>query len=150
MSTSCEFKPSTTEEIRRRLKGAEYDTNLCFYAEEGGRVVGYATAQTNGRVSYPWCRKGHEIVAEKLRALCQRQRPTDLSDLAMVFEGQALVLDDSKIRALATRKFSLVRAGNHAFARAGTFHSPPRPHPHPCQVNRGLPISLVRRIVADQ
>lgn len=60
------FKPATTEEIRRRLKGAEYDTSLCFFAEEGGRIVGYATAQTNGRVSYPWCRKGHEIVAEKL------------------------------------------------------------------------------------
>lgn len=60
------FKPATVEEVRRRLKGTEYDPKLCFYAEEGGRVVGYAGAQTNGRVSYPWCRKGHEIGAEKL------------------------------------------------------------------------------------
>src|SRR5262249_16483538 len=37
-----------------------------FYAEENGQVVGYATFQDNGRVSFPWCLPGHEAAAEPL------------------------------------------------------------------------------------
>lgn len=49
----------------------------------------------------------HEIVAEKLRTLAQRRRPTDLSDLAMVIFGHEI--DDTRVRALAERKFELVK-----------------------------------------
>jgi len=51
-----------------------------------------------------------EIVAEKLRALAQRIRATDLSDLAMVLDVHDL--DDAHARALATEKFKLVKGGN--------------------------------------
>lgn len=61
----------------------------------------------------------NEIVAEKLRTLCQRQRPTDLSDLAMIFEQQSDQLDDASIIRLAKHKFAdgIVKAGDR-LARA--------------------------------
>jgi predicted nucleotidyltransferase component of viral defense system len=52
----------------------------------------------------------HEIVAEKLRTLAQRDRPTDLADLAMVLAANAI--DEERVRAIAARKFELVRGGN--------------------------------------
>lgn len=52
-----------------------------------------------------------EIVAEKLRALAQRDRPTDLSDLAMILRAGAV--DASRVRGLAAKKFEIVRSGDH-------------------------------------
>lgn len=52
-----------------------------------------------------------EIVAEKLRALAQRDRPTDLSDLAMILTTEAV--DEERVRELVAKKFELVRPGNH-------------------------------------
>jgi predicted nucleotidyltransferase component of viral defense system len=49
-----------------------------------------------------------EIVAEKLRALAQRQRPTDLADEAMVLMSEDV--DDERARLLVEHKFRLVRA----------------------------------------
>lgn len=51
-----------------------------------------------------------EIVAEKLRALAQRIRVTDLSDIAMVLEDHEI--DDAHVRVLAAEKLKLVRSGN--------------------------------------
>lgn len=51
-----------------------------------------------------------EIVAEKLRALAQRERPTDLSDLAMILGNAAL--ERERIRTLAAKKLELARPGN--------------------------------------
>jgi len=51
-----------------------------------------------------------EIVAEKLRALAQRDRPTDLSDLAMIFVNGEI--DERRVRELAATKFALVKAGD--------------------------------------
>lgn len=53
-----------------------------------------------------------EIVAEKLRALAQRIRVTDLSDLAMVLDSHDI--DDAHARVLAIEKFKLVKDGNHS------------------------------------
>lgn len=53
-----------------------------------------------------------EIVAEKLRTLAQRSRPTDLSDLAMVIGRHKI--DDRRVRQLAEKKFELVKDGNVA------------------------------------
>jgi predicted nucleotidyltransferase component of viral defense system len=53
-----------------------------------------------------------EIVAEKLRALVQRTRQTDLSDLAMVIERHDV--HDARVKTLAAQKFKLVKDGNHA------------------------------------
>ena len=60
------FKPATLDEIRRRIRASEFDPGTRFFAEEGGPPVGYATFHANGRVSFPWCRRGHERHAEAL------------------------------------------------------------------------------------
>jgi hypothetical protein len=57
------FKPVTLDEIRRRARGADYDLTARFLAVVDGLPVGYAAFQANGRVSYPWCRRGHEAAA---------------------------------------------------------------------------------------
>jgi hypothetical protein len=60
------FKPATLDEIRRRHRGADFDPGLRFFAVVDDQPVGYAAVHANGRVSYPWCRKGHEELAEPL------------------------------------------------------------------------------------
>ncbi len=60
------FKPATLDEVRRRCRAADFDPSTRVYAVEEGRPVGYVTFHVNGRVSYPWCLKGHESVAEPL------------------------------------------------------------------------------------
>ncbi len=60
------FKPVTLDELRRRLRGPDFDPTTRFFALENNRPVGYATFHANGRVSYPWCRKGRESWAEPL------------------------------------------------------------------------------------
>jgi hypothetical protein len=63
------FKPATLDEVRRRRRDAAFDPNTRFFAlDEAGQPVGYATFHANGRVSYPWCRPGHESAAESLFA----------------------------------------------------------------------------------
>ncbi len=52
----------------------------------------------------------NEIVAEKLRALAQRDRPTDLSDLAMILSAN--LVDERKVRELVVVKFELVKQGD--------------------------------------
>jgi predicted nucleotidyltransferase component of viral defense system len=54
-----------------------------------------------------------EIVAEKLRTLVQRFRPTDLSDLAHLLKVAALDIDHDQVRDLVPVKFQLVKEGNH-------------------------------------
>lgn len=51
-----------------------------------------------------------EIIAEKLRAPCQRDRATDLADQAMILRREEH--DGAHVRALATEKLKLVKAGN--------------------------------------
>lgn len=53
-----------------------------------------------------------EAVAEKLRTLLQRQRPTDLSDLALILEEHGDQLDHGHVRQLASTKFALVKQGD--------------------------------------
>jgi hypothetical protein len=60
------FKPAAVEELQRRTRAQDFDPSLRFFAEEDGRPVAYVTASANGRVSYPWCLKGHERHAEPL------------------------------------------------------------------------------------
>jgi hypothetical protein len=60
------FKAATLPEVQRRTTARGFDPATRWYAEDGGRVVGYATFSPNGRVSYPWCLPGHERHAEPL------------------------------------------------------------------------------------
>jgi hypothetical protein len=60
------FKPATLDEVRRRCLAPDFDSGTRLFALENGRPVAYATFQNNGRVSFPWCRKGYERWAEPL------------------------------------------------------------------------------------
>lgn len=60
------FKPATLIEIQRRIRVRDFDPALRFYAEDAGQVVGYAVANPNGRISYPWCLDGHDRWREPL------------------------------------------------------------------------------------
>lgn len=61
------FKAATAEDVKKRTRARGFDPGTRFYAEEGGQVVGYCTLDPGpGRVSAPWCRKGHEAAAGPL------------------------------------------------------------------------------------
>ena len=60
------FKPASAQEILRRTRAKDFDPTTRFYAEKNGEVVGYSMFNPNGRVSYPWCLKGHESAADPL------------------------------------------------------------------------------------
>src|SRR5262245_52118245 len=71
------FKPASLDEVRRRLRAPDFDPGSRFFAIAGGVPVGYCTFQANGRVSFPWCRKGHEsnalpLLDATLQAMRQR------------------------------------------------------------------------------
>ncbi len=60
------FKPATIQEIHRRTCAKDFDPTMRFYSWEGDEVLGYCLFNANGRVSYPWCRKGHERLQDQL------------------------------------------------------------------------------------
>lgn len=62
------FKPATSQEVVRRTRARDFDPRTRFFAEVGGKVVGYSTYHLNGRVSFPWCLPGHEDCAAPLFA----------------------------------------------------------------------------------
>jgi hypothetical protein len=60
------FKPANLDEVRRRCRATDFDPQTRFFALVDGQPIGYIGFQPNGRISYPWCRKGHESAAEPL------------------------------------------------------------------------------------
>src|SRR4051794_26244516 len=62
------FKPPTPHRGPRTCPAPDLDRTPRLLAVAGDRPVAYAGFQANGRVSYPWCRKGHEALAEPLFA----------------------------------------------------------------------------------
>ena len=58
------FKPASVEDVRRRCRAKDFDPATRLYAEVNGQIVGYVTFQPNGRIGFPWCKKGHEEQAE--------------------------------------------------------------------------------------
>jgi predicted nucleotidyltransferase component of viral defense system len=54
-----------------------------------------------------------EIVAEKLRALAQRLRPTDLADIAFLLVTRNFEFERELMRRLVKAKFTLVAEGDH-------------------------------------
>ena len=65
-ATLPKFKPATLDEIRRRTHASDFDPATQFFAVANGRPMAYCTFQANGRVAFPWCRKGFEKLAEPL------------------------------------------------------------------------------------
>jgi hypothetical protein len=66
VSTLPRHKPATTQDVLRRVTARDFDPTMRFFALDGEQPVAYALFNPNGRVSYPWCRKGHEGLAEPL------------------------------------------------------------------------------------
>lgn len=60
------FKAAQPDDVRKRTRSRTFDPNSRFYAEDGGKVVGYCTVSADGRMSYPWCLPGFESHAEPL------------------------------------------------------------------------------------
>lgn len=52
-----------------------------------------------------------EIVSEKIRTLAQRDRPSDLADLAMILTSHEI--NQAMVRSLTNEKFKLVKQGDH-------------------------------------
>src|SRR3712207_3899879 len=82
------FKPETLDEVRRRGRGGHFDPTTRFVAVEDGLTVGYATFHANGRVSYPWCRRGYERAAEPLfQAVLEEMRRRGLKTAFAAYRG---------------------------------------------------------------
>lgn len=77
------FKPATEDEVKRRTRARGFDPANRFYAEENGQVVGYCVLEPGqGRISYPWTKKGFESAAEPLfDAALQAARDRGLTSL---------------------------------------------------------------------
>jgi GNAT superfamily N-acetyltransferase len=89
------FKPATEDEVRKRTRARGFDPGARFYAEVDGQVVGYCVLEPGqGRVSYPWCRKGFEAAAGPLfEAAVQAARERGVTKLFAAYRRDwALVL----------------------------------------------------------
>lgn len=61
------FKPATADEVKRRTRARTFDPTARFFALEAGQVVGYCVLEPDqGRISFPWCKKGFEAAAPLL------------------------------------------------------------------------------------
>jgi hypothetical protein len=60
------FKSATLDEVRRRSRDPSFDPSARFLALVEGRPAAYVTFQTNGRLSFPWFRKGQGTLADPL------------------------------------------------------------------------------------
>lgn len=61
------FKPATEDDVRRRTRARGFDPTSRFYAVENDMVVGYCLLEPDqGRIGYPWCRKGFESAGREL------------------------------------------------------------------------------------
>ena len=82
------FKPATIDEVRKRVQAPDFDPATRFYAEEGGKVVGYCTLHASGRVGYPWTLKGHEAQAEPLfQAVLDAMRKRGITSAFAAYRG---------------------------------------------------------------
>jgi hypothetical protein len=77
------FKAATADEVKRRTRTRGFNPAARFFAEEAGQVVGYCTLEPDqGRISFPWCKKGFESAAALLfDAALQLARARGLNSL---------------------------------------------------------------------
>jgi hypothetical protein len=77
------FKPANEDEVKRRTRARGFDSSSRFYAEESGQLVGYCVLEpAQGRISYPWCKKGFESAAVPLfEAALQAARDRGITKL---------------------------------------------------------------------
>jgi hypothetical protein len=60
------FKPAIALEVLRRVSAVDFDPALRFYALENGQPRAYVVCNKNGRISFPWCKKGSEHLGAEL------------------------------------------------------------------------------------
>ncbi len=82
------FKPAALDEVRRRCLAPDFDPASRFFAIEKEQPVGYATFHANGRVNYPWCRKGFANLAEPLlETVLQAMRKRGMKKAFAAYRG---------------------------------------------------------------
>lgn len=82
------FKPAGLQEVRRRTQAADFDPGMRFVAHENGQPLGYVNFNANGRMSYPWCRKGCERAAEPLfEAMLQTLRQRRIKNVFAAYRA---------------------------------------------------------------
>jgi hypothetical protein len=57
------FKPATVPEVQRRVNAGGFDPAMRLFAVESGEPVAYVAWNPDGRIGFPWCRKGREQAA---------------------------------------------------------------------------------------
>jgi hypothetical protein len=86
------FKPAKIDEVSRRNSDPLCPADARFLAVVDDKPVAYATYQLNGRVSYPWCRRGQEALAEPLFAhVLQQMRDRGLRRAWAAYRGDWVV-----------------------------------------------------------
>jgi hypothetical protein len=103
------FRPVSADDVRRGANG-RFEPGTRYYAEDGGKVVGYATFEPTGRVHYPWCLPGHERLAHMLfvtvlRDLAGRQVPRACASCRADWADQVEFFEDhgfDKVRDVVT------------------------------------------------
>lgn len=61
------FKPALEADVQKRARARGFDPATRFYAEENGQVVGYCVFEpAQGRIGFPWVKKGAEAAAAPL------------------------------------------------------------------------------------
>jgi hypothetical protein len=101
------FKPAQAEDVRRRTRARGFDPTSRFYAVEGDQVVGYCTLEPDqGRISYPWCKKGFEDTAQPLfEAAVRSARDRGLTNLFTAYRHDW----DAALRFFAGNGFATAR-----------------------------------------
>lgn len=129
------FKPAQAEEVRKRTRARTFDPTSRFYVEEGGQLVGYCTLEPEqGRISFPWCKKGCEAAAPLLlEAALRSARERGLTRLFAAYRRDWEVV----LRFFADNGFTKTR---------DMINYTADPVDLPTLANRaGLPISRLRR-----
>jgi hypothetical protein len=101
------FKPATADEVKRRTRTRNFDATARFFAVEGKDVVGYCALEPEqGRISYPWCKKGYEALApELLAAAMQSARRRGMTRLFTAYRRDW----ESVLRFFTDNGFALAR-----------------------------------------
>ena len=129
------FKPATADEVKRRIRARGFDPTARFFAEEAGQVVGYCVLEPEqGRISFPWCKKGFEAAAPLLlEASLQSARERGLKSLFAAYRRDWEPVQQYFV----DHGFKLTRAMINYWCD---------PLDMPTMVNRGkLPIDRLRR-----
>jgi len=129
------FKPATADDVKKRTRGRGFDPTARFYAEEDREVVGYCTLEPEqNRISFPWCKKGHESAADPLfDAALQSARARGLTHVFAAYRRDWYPV----LQFLTDRGFTVARDVINYWAD---------PVDLPTQVNRSrLPINRLQR-----